>query len=146
MFLTGGAGFIGSHTAEFLLRRGDDVIVVDEVNNYYDVSIKQENLDILQKVVEEGEKGNGGKPVGSYKFFKTDICDKEFVHKLFKAEEEKGILNSRSFSTSDLQKFLISGEPITHICHLAARAGVRPSIQDPYIYVHSNVEGIKIRL
>ena len=91
MFLTGGAGFIGSHTAEFLLRRGDDVIVVDEVNNYYDTSIKQENLDLLKKIVDDGEQGNGGKPVGSFKFFKSDICEKDFIQKIFKDEEDSGM-------------------------------------------------------
>ncbi len=49
VLLTGGAGFIGSHTAEALLQRGDDVIIVDEMNDYYDITIKQDNLALLQK-------------------------------------------------------------------------------------------------
>lgn len=47
VLLTGGAGFIGSHTARFLLGRGDDVIIVDEVNDYYDITIKEDNLALL---------------------------------------------------------------------------------------------------
>jgi len=48
VLLTGGAGFIGSHTAEFLLSRGDNVIIVDEMNDYYDVSLKEDNLSLLR--------------------------------------------------------------------------------------------------
>ncbi len=44
ILLTGGAGFIGSHVAEFLLERGERVVVVDEVNDYYDVEIKYDNI------------------------------------------------------------------------------------------------------
>ena len=44
VLVTGGAGFIGSHVAEALLSRGDDVIIVDEMNDYYDVGINQQNL------------------------------------------------------------------------------------------------------
>jgi hypothetical protein len=47
VLVTGGAGFIGSHTSLALLGRGDDVIVVDEVNDYYDISIKEDNLALL---------------------------------------------------------------------------------------------------
>ena len=48
VLLTGGAGFIGSHTAEVLLARGDEVVLVDEVNDYYDVRIKRANLALLR--------------------------------------------------------------------------------------------------
>ena len=48
VLVTGGAGFIGSHVAEFLLARGDDVVIVDEINDYYDVKIKQANLRLLR--------------------------------------------------------------------------------------------------
>ena len=47
VLVTGGAGFIGSHVADFLLERGDDVVIVDEMNDYYDVSIKESNLRLL---------------------------------------------------------------------------------------------------
>eukprot|EP00009_Paramoeba_aestuarina_P009219 CAMPEP_0201521918 /NCGR_PEP_ID=MMETSP0161_2-20130828/16351_1 /ASSEMBLY_ACC=CAM_ASM_000251 /TAXON_ID=180227 /ORGANISM="Neoparamoeba aestuarina, Strain SoJaBio B1-5/56/2" /LENGTH=337 /DNA_ID=CAMNT_0047920655 /DNA_START=33 /DNA_END=1046 /DNA_ORIENTATION=+ len=110
ILLTGGAGFIGSHVITLLLRRGDEVISVDEVNDYYDPSIKQENLEILEKVAkEEGS--------GKYTFYKQDIGDVEGMRKIF--EEHKPEI----------------------ICHLAARAGVRASIEQPFLYCHSNLTG-----
>jgi len=104
VLVTGGAGFIGSHVAELLLKRGDKVVIVDELNDYYDVGLKLDNL----KRISHYEK---------YKFCEGNICDVAFISNVF---EQEGI---------------------THVCHLAARAGVRASIIDPYIYVHSNVEG-----
>jgi UDP-glucuronate 4-epimerase len=105
VLVTGGAGFIGSHVAEYLLERGDRVIIVDEMNDYYDVAIKQQNLNILKM------KSN------DVAIYIGDICDLEFISDVFAKEKP------------------------SHVCHLAARAGVRPSIIDPYIYVHSNIEG-----
>ena len=106
--VTGGAGFIGSHVSDFLLSRGDKVVVVDEMNDYYDVRLKEANLNYLHL-----------KHTDDIKFvvYKGDICDRDFMNNIFKSEK------------------------ITHVCHLAARAGVRSSIADPFIYVHSNVEG-----
>jgi len=106
VLVTGVAGFIGSHVADVLLARGDTVIGVDELNDYYDVRLKQRNLDRLSRL--HGEK---------FKMFIGDICDLALMQNIFEKERP------------------------THICHLAARAGVRPSISDPYIYVHSNIEG-----
>lgn len=105
MLFVGGAGFIGSNVAERLLKRGDRVVIVDEMNDYYDIAIKQQNLDILRAINPQ------------IKIYIGDICDRDFITNVFEVERP------------------------THICHLAARAGVRPSIQDPYIYVHSNIEG-----
>jgi UDP-glucuronate 4-epimerase len=104
--VTGGAGFIGSHVAAHLLERGDRVVVVDEVNDYYDVRIKRNNLKML--------KATYGDRVAIYE---GDICD------------------------ADLMSRVYENEAPNFVCHLAARAGVRPSIQDPYVYIHSNVEG-----
>eukprot|EP00608_Synchroma_pusillum_P008392 CAMPEP_0198428816 /NCGR_PEP_ID=MMETSP1452-20131203/6798_1 /TAXON_ID=1181717 /ORGANISM="Synchroma pusillum, Strain CCMP3072" /LENGTH=389 /DNA_ID=CAMNT_0044149213 /DNA_START=79 /DNA_END=1245 /DNA_ORIENTATION=- len=106
VLVTGGAGFIGSHVAEALLRRGDRVVIVDEVNDYYDVRIKRSNLAMLQE-----------RYGGALAVYEGDICDEPFIRGVFEAERPE------------------------LVCHLAARAGVRPSIADPYIYVHSNVEG-----
>jgi UDP-glucuronate 4-epimerase len=107
VLVTGAAGFIGSHVADYLLARGDEVVVVDEVNDYYDVSLKESNLAML-----EDKYGTERLTI-----YRGDICDEELMTMVF--EEEKP----------------------DFVCHLAARAGVRPSIQDPAIYVHSNVEG-----
>ncbi|KAJ3205795.1 hypothetical protein HDU67_008632 [Dinochytrium kinnereticum] len=109
VLVTGGAGFIGSHTAEFLLRRGDHVVVVDEMNDYYDLDQKRENLRILARTAASS---------GSiFRFYKADISVREDMELIFDAERPDAI------------------------CHLAARAGVRPSINDPYIYVQTNILG-----
>ena len=107
VLVTGGAGFVGSHVAEYLLRRGEKVLVIDELNAYYDVAKKQANIHLLEQL--------GGR---NFRFFKGDICDKTFL-----AEVEKSCKFPK------------------RVIHLAARAGVRPSIDDPFVYVHSNVEG-----
>lgn len=107
VLVTGGAGFIGSHVAEFLLSRGDDVVIVDEMNDYYDVRIKENNLKLLREAF----------PEGRLKIFRTDICDEDAMASIFETEHP------------------------TWVCHMAARAGVRPSIQDPYVYIHSNIKG-----
>jgi len=108
VLVTGGAGFIGSSVAQYLLARGDDVVVVDEVNDYYDVRIKENNLKMLRETYPEE---------GRLKIYKTDICDEDVMAKIFETEQP------------------------TWICHMAARAGVRPSIQDPFVYIHSNIKG-----
>merc|ERR1712003_613919 len=104
----GGAGFVGSSTAAFLLERGDSVVVVDEMNDYYDVRIKEQNLDRLRGICSDKER---------LKIYKGDICDEKFMRDLFEEERPEWV------------------------CHMAARAGVRPSIQDPYVYIHSNIRG-----
>merc|ERR1712161_67641 len=106
VLVTGGAGFIGSHVAEELLARGDDVVIIDEINDYYDVRIKESNLALLKGTYPED---------GRVSIYKGDICDRELMEHIFATEQPK------------------------FICHMAARAGVRPSIQDPFIYIHSNI-------
>lgn len=108
VMVTGGAGFIGSHVAEFLLARGDDVVIVDKMNHYYDVRIKEANLKLLR------DKYPSEKRLSIYR---GDICDAAFMSKIFESEKPQWV------------------------CHMAARAGVRPSIQDPYIYIESNIRG-----
>jgi len=106
VLVTGGAGFIGSHVAEHLLARGDDVVIVDEINDYYDTGIKEGNLQLLLDRY-------GSDRV---RIFRGDICDDDFITTVFESTRPQWV------------------------CHMAARAGVRPSIQDPYIYIHSNIE------
>ncbi|RKO88675.1 hypothetical protein BDK51DRAFT_24884 [Blyttiomyces helicus] len=109
VLVTGGAGFIGSHTAEALLTRGNSVVVVDEMNDYYNVRQKEENLLILCATAEK----HGSR----FKFYRADCSDARQMETIFAAERP------------DI------------ICHLAARAGVRPSIADPFLYVQANVTG-----
>lgn len=104
ILVTGAGGFIGSHVAEALLRRGDAVVGVDNMNDYYPVSFKRENVKLLSK-----------HPL--FTMVEGDICDRDLV---------TGIFDRHS---------------ISHVAHLAARAGVRPSIVDPYIYEEANVQG-----
>mmetsp|Transcript_16656 Transcript_16656/g.32292 ORF Transcript_16656/g.32292 Transcript_16656/m.32292 type:complete len:400 (-) Transcript_16656:131-1330(-) len=118
VFLTGVGGFIGSHTAEVLLERGDKVVGIDEMNDYYDVEIKRSNIELLRKKAAEIAKRDGLPSAEDlFVFVEADICDRELVKSLFDEHS------------------------ITHVCHLAARAGVRPSIEDPFIYIHSNIVG-----
>lgn len=104
VLVTGAAGFIGSHVAEALLDRGDEVVGLDEVNDYYPVTYKRENLALLGRYPR-------------FSFVEGDICDRRLVEKLFA---------TRRFS---------------HLAHLAARAGVRPSITHPFVYQRTICEG-----
>lgn len=108
VLVTGGAGFVGSSVAEYLLKRGDSVVIVDEMNDYYDIRIKENNLRRLRDLCPDRER---------LVIYKHDICDEEYMLELFEKERPQWV------------------------CHMAARAGVRPSIQDPYVYIHSNIRG-----
>jgi len=111
------------------------VVVVDELNNYYDPSIKEDNLNILRQY---GDK---------VRIHISDICDRDFMHKVF---EQEGKIDGTLSSSSSYPLISISHNEALNaptggfdvICHLAARAGVRPSIDNPFIYVHSNLEGL----
>jgi UDP-glucuronate 4-epimerase len=107
VLVTGGAGFIGSHVANHLLARGDDVVIIDEVNDYYDTNIKEANLKLLRSKYSADR----------LSIYKGDICDEELMNRIFEEERPEWV------------------------CHMAARAGVRPSIQDPFVYIHSNIKG-----
>ncbi len=105
ILLTGAAGFIGFHTAEVLLARGDAVIGVDDLNSYYDVHLKEARLARLTAL-----KG--------FQFHRLDIADRAAVDAVVECHPD-----------------------ITGIVHLAAQAGVRHSLVDPYSYVRSNLMG-----
>ena len=101
--VTGAAGFIGARTSEFLIRAGDTVIGVDNMNNAYDPSVKEYRLQRLQTMP-------------GFTFHKLDISNKAIID-TFRQEKLDGVIN------------------------LAARAGVRASVKDPWIYVESNMIG-----
>ncbi|MBT4700882.1 MAG: SDR family NAD(P)-dependent oxidoreductase [Rhodospirillaceae bacterium] len=105
VLVTGAAGFIGYHTCKALLEAGLHVIGVDNLNDYYEVSLKQARLAQLQEL-----KG--------FEFNKLNIADREAVSSLVAAHPS-----------------------ISEIIHLAAQAGVRYSLINPYAYVRDNVEG-----
>ena len=106
VLVTGAAGFVGSHLADKLLERGDDVVIVDEVNDYYDVRIKESNLKML--VEKYGTE--------RVQVFRGDVCNETLMEHVFDATQPKWV------------------------AHMAARAGVRPSIKNPFVYIHSNIE------
>jgi UDP-glucuronate 4-epimerase len=105
VLLTGAAGFIGAAVAEHLLSRGDRVVGIDNLNDYYDVSLKKARLDRLMD-----------KP--GFEFRRLDISDR-----------------------ADILKLAQDFPNITHIVHLAAQAGVRYSLINPYAYISANVMG-----
>src|ERR1700760_3808584 len=110
ILVTGAAGFIGAAVSSALLARGDAVIGVDNLNTYYDVTLKEARLQRLT-----GEK--------NFRFHKLDIADRDAILKL--ADEYPAL---------------------DGIIHLAAQAGVRHSLIDPYSYVTSNVMGQTVML
>jgi UDP-glucuronate 4-epimerase len=105
ILLTGAAGFIGYHVAEALLARGEQVIGVDVLNDYYDTRLKQARLDRLL-------------PHAGFVFHCLDVSDRHLVGDLIR-----------------------DNKAIDQIVHLAAQAGVRHSLVDPYVYVQANVMG-----
>lgn len=104
ILVTGGAGFIGSAVAKKLIDRGDQVVIIDNFNDYYNPKLKEDRIKILLK----GYK---------FKLYRGDIRNAKLLEKIFKAEK------------------------IYKIIHLAAMAGVRNSIKNPYIYADVNVMG-----
>ncbi|HEX8484852.1 NAD-dependent epimerase/dehydratase family protein [Sphingomonas sp.] len=104
ILVTGAAGFVGHATAHSLLARGEEVVGVDIVNDYYDPALKHARLATF-----EGLKG--------FRFERMDIADAGVVAELMKREK------------------------ITRVVHLAAQAGVRYSIENPFAYQRSNLAG-----
>lgn len=102
--ITGGAGFIGSSLSDKLLSAGHDIVVVDNFNDYYDVSIKEKNVS-----------NNLSNP--HYVLYRADIENMDSMQNIFKEHKFDAVI------------------------HLAARAGVRPSLEKPMEYVKTNILG-----
>lgn len=109
ILVTGGAGFIGSHLCEHLIRRGDEVWIIDELNDYYSPALKRANLECVGAA-------------GPVRFSETDIRDADAVNRTFEEFRPDCVV------------------------HLAARAGVRPSLEQPLLYEEVNVRGTMILL
>ena len=119
ILITGTAGFIGSHLATKLIARGDEVVGLDNINDYYDLSVKYGRLQRAGIEKEDTSYNNLvlSKLHDNYKFIKLNLEDKENLEKLFKE-----------------QKF-------DKVCNLAAQAGVRYSLTNPHTYIDSNILG-----
>ena len=104
VLVTGSAGFKGFTTAKKLLERGDEVLGIDNLNDYYDPSLKKDRLNILDSFEN---------------FFNTemDIADTNRVDDFFKTHTPQRVV------------------------HLAAQAGVRYSLENPFSYINSNITG-----
>ena len=111
ILITGGAGFIGSHLSERLLKEGNKVFIIDNFNDYYDPKIKRNNVEEVKKTCLVNNI-----PLDNYKIFEGDIRDNDFLKEVFTNK-------------------------IDSIMHLAAMAGVRPSIQNPSLYYDVNITG-----
>ncbi|PKP23108.1 MAG: NAD-dependent epimerase [Bacteroidetes bacterium HGW-Bacteroidetes-21] len=119
ILVTGTAGFIGFHTARYLLNRGDEVWGYDNINDYYDVTLKHARLAELGIDINHVEYG---KTINSFSgnnfhFVKGNLEDEELLNKVFKEQTFDGVI------------------------HLAAQAGVRYSLTNPHAYLKSNWEG-----
>ena len=110
ILITGVAGFIGFHVARRLLDRGERIIGIDNLNDYYDVSLKEARL---AKLCERGD----------FNFARLDVADRDRIFDLVE-------------SHSDLRD----------IIHLAAQAGVRYSLENPFCYIEANVMGTLVML
>jgi len=109
ILVTGGAGFIGSHVCERLLREGPEVSILDDLNDFYAAAVKRANLAAVECA-------------GRVAFHEGDIRDAEAIHAVFSARKPEIVF------------------------HLAARAGVRPSLECPLLYEETNVRGTLLLL
>jgi len=117
--VTGTAGFIGFHLANALLEKGEEVVGLDNINDYYDVNLKYARLKeagIDRDDVEWGRFAQS-KRYSGYRFIRMNLGDKEGIMELFRNEK------------------------FDYVIHLAAQAGVRYSIDHPDVYIQSNIIG-----
>lgn len=119
ILVTGSAGFIGYHLSKRLLERGDEVVGIDNINDYYDINLKYgrlKELGIAKEATGDGKRVESSL-FKNHSFYKADLADKEAIEKIFKEENFDAVVN------------------------LAAQAGVRYSLENPHAYVQSNVVG-----
>lgn len=110
ILVTGAAGFIGSHTVESLIQRGDSVVGIDNFNDYYDPARKRANLTEVERTIASTNAGSK-----KFTFVEADLRDDAAIRGIFEKHTFDGII------------------------HLAAMAGVRASIDNPALYYDVNV-------
>jgi UDP-glucuronate 4-epimerase len=119
ILLTGTAGFIGFHLAKQLLEEGYSVVGLDNINDYYDPALKYDRLrltGIAENQIRYGQVINSTS-YSQYRFIRLNLEDRKCMEQLFQAGHFDIVIN------------------------LAAQAGVRYSIQNPYAYIDSNIVG-----
>lgn len=119
ILITGTAGFIGFHLAKRLLERGDTVVGIDNINDYYDVGLKYDRLKetgVAAKAIKYGQSATST-VYPNYTFIKLDICDQKNLNACF------------------------STYKFDAVCNLAAQAGVRYSLTNPEVYIDTNIKG-----
>lgn len=119
ILITGTAGFIGFHLARKLIARGDEVVGLDNINDYYDRRVKYGRLaetGILQEQISYGQTVQSAKHA-NYRFIKLNLEDKANLDSLFQTEK------------------------FDAVCNLAAQAGVRYSLENPMAYIDANIIG-----
>ena len=121
ILVTGAAGFIGFYLVQKLASLGHSVTGIDNINDYYDVNLKYARLNhcgIKREEIEYGKKtGRTSLGEAGYFFIKLDITKREDIFALFAREN------------------------FDYVCNLAAQAGVRYSLENPYAYIDSNICG-----
>ena len=119
ILVTGAAGFIGYHLCSKLIENKEEVIGFDNLNNYYDVNLKNDRVNRLNKKALDYK--------SKFYFVKGDLSEKKDLKKVFQNEFYQNFKNKIS--------------SIKYVVHLAAQAGVRYSIENPSAYVQSNLVG-----
>ncbi len=114
VLVTGAAGFLGSHTVEALLKRGQRVVGVDNFHGFYSRAAKSRNIDACRATAQRAR--------GAFDLVEADITDADALGAIFQRARPEGVV------------------------HLAAKTGVRPSIQDPAGYARTNVMGTAVVL
>jgi len=117
ILITGSAGFIGFHLSKNLIEAGHNIIGIDNLNDYYDTNLKLNRLKELGISATHKEATYNSKTHNNFTFVKLDIQDKKNLFKLF---------HKHKFS---------------HVCNLAAQAGVRYSLEEPDQYIQNNIQG-----
>jgi UDP-glucuronate 4-epimerase len=150
ILLTGAAGFIGFHVAKRLLERGDEVVGLDNFNSYYDPALKEARVEILKKLGPGLHRGDmsleerEGRPP---RHEKLDLRREKLDPRLRGDDSVRGdkphpfTLVRADLADRDAINKLFTGARYDAVVNLAAQAGVRYSLENPYAYIDANIAG-----